>query len=413
MTESIRKQGIPDWRRKYLTIWFGQGISSLTTSIVQIALIWYITDTTKSAAILSAATLIGFVPQAVLGLFIGVLIDRYDRKKIMIISDIVMSLACLVLVFAAAAGNIPVWLILVVLCVRSIGSAFFEPSLQAVMPLIIPEDQLTKYAGYSQSFSSAAMVISPALAGMLYSLVRLEYILMLDALGAAVSISTLLITAIPPLIRRTADEIENENPGILREARDGYLEIKRVDGMRELLIIGALYAIIYFPIGTLYPFISLTYFKSGVEGSGLVESLFSAGSLIGSLLLGVVGGRIDKIRSLAGSMAIYGAGCTLTGLLSPDLFHIFVVLSFLMGVSVPFYFGIETAIFQIHIGGEYLGRVLSLSSSISMIAMPLGMLLSGALVDKIGINIWFLGCGIFTLCISVLPLVIPSVRKCA
>ena len=99
------EQQFAGWRKKFFVIWTGQGISTLTSSIVQMAIIWYITGKTKSAAVLSFATLAGFLPQAVLGMFIGVLIDQYDRKKIMICSDLVMSSACVALAVSGIWGG--------------------------------------------------------------------------------------------------------------------------------------------------------------------------------------------------------------------------------------------------------------------------------------------------------------------
>ncbi len=165
--------------------------------IVQMAIIWYITGKTKSAAVLSFATLAGFLPQAVLGMFIGVLIDQHDRKKIMICSDLVMSSACVALAVSGIWGDIPIWLIFIVLFIRSIGNAFYAPSLQAIMPSILPKDQLTKYAGYSQSFESASMIASPAIAAVLYSMFPLKAILMLDVLGAFFAVGTLVAVDIP------------------------------------------------------------------------------------------------------------------------------------------------------------------------------------------------------------------------
>ena len=189
------EQQFAGWRKKFFVIWTGQGISTLTSSIVQMAIIWYITGKTKSAAVLSFATLAGFLPQAVLGMFIGVLIDQHDRKKIMICSDLVMSSACVALAVSGIWGDIPIWLIFIVLFVRSIGNAFYAPSLQAIMPSILPKDQLTKYAGYSQSFESASMIASPAIAAVLYSMFPLKAILMLDVLGAFFAVGTLAAAA--------------------------------------------------------------------------------------------------------------------------------------------------------------------------------------------------------------------------
>lgn len=102
----------------------------------------------------------------------------------MICSDLVMSSACVALAVSGIWGDIPIWLIFIVLFIRSIGNAFYAPSLQAIMPSILPKDQLTKYAGYSQSFESASMIASPAIAAVLYSMFPLKAILMLDVLGA-------------------------------------------------------------------------------------------------------------------------------------------------------------------------------------------------------------------------------------
>ena len=153
---------------QFAVLWSGQAASMLTSAVLQMAIVWYLTEKTGSAAVLSLATVMGFLPQAVLGIFIGALIDRYDRKKVLIYSDLFIALMGLVLFVVGLFGEIPIWLIMVVLFVRSVGSAFYSPSLNAVMPLIVPKEQLTRFAGYAQSFRSVSMLLSPALAAVLF-----------------------------------------------------------------------------------------------------------------------------------------------------------------------------------------------------------------------------------------------------
>lgn len=401
------KNNTNQWKKKFFIIWTGQGISSLTSSIVQMAIIWYITNETQSAAALSFATLIGFLPQAVLGMFIGVFIDRYDKKKIMIYSDIGMSLLCVVLVISGMAGRIPMWLIFISLFLRSIGNAFYSPSLQAITPSIVPKGQLTKYAGYAQTFNSAATIASPALAAVLYTIFPLSAILMLDIIGAVLATITLAVVQMPKPLPEKDVKLN-----MFQETKEGYEAIRKVPGMRELLIIGALYAMIYFPIGTLYPLITMTYFNGSVGESGMVEMIFSVGTLTGSLLLGAGGEKIDKMKAVTGAIALYGFGTMITGLLSPERFLVFVVLSFFMGISVPFYFGVQTSIFQIKIDSRYLGRALSLMNSISMIAMPLGLILSGMFAGTLGVEKWFLMSGLVTIGIAVLAMTLPALHNC-
>lgn len=399
---------IQDWKRKFAILWSGQAVSMLTSSVLQMAIVWYLTERTGSAAILSFATLIGFLPQAILGMFIGALIDRYDRKKIMILADLSIAAISLILVVAGIWGEIPIWLIMVVLFARSIGTAFHYPSLQAIMPMIVPKEQLTQYAGYSQSFESIAMLISPPLAAILFSIWNLNIIVMFDVLGALFAVLMFCFVKLPAFKKGTS----HSTPNIFQETKEGLGVLKNEKGMSALMLVSALYAIIYFPIGTLYPLITMTYFGGGIGESSVVEVVFSIGMLLGSLLLGLLGNKISKRLAIVGSIAVYGAGVMLTGLLPSTGLKIFIVLSIFMGISVPFYTGVQTSIFQIKIKQEFLGRVLSLSSSISMVAMPLGLILSGTFAELIGVEKWFLISGILCLMIAVLALMIPSLKSC-
>ena len=214
------------------------------------------------------------------------------------------------------------------------------------MPSILPKDQLTKYAGYSQSFESASMIASPAIAAVLYSMFPLKAILMLDVLGAFFAVGTLAAVDIPGIFRE-----DKEKTNLLAEVKEGYNVMRRVPGMQELLVIGALYAVIYFPIGTLYPLITMSYFNGSVSESGLVETVFAAGTLVGSVSLGIWGGRIDKIKAIAGSIGIYGAGTLITGLLPPQGFYIFAFLSFSWEFLSPLFWGTDIHLSDQNSGG--------------------------------------------------------------
>ena len=127
-----------NWKRNFFTIWTGQAFSQFSSSVLQFAIVWYLTDQTGSAMVLTIAMMMGFLPQGVLGPFIGVFIDRYSRKRIMIISDLLISAASFAMVAAGWMGALTTELILVVLLLRSVGAAFHTPCLQAVTPQIVP-----------------------------------------------------------------------------------------------------------------------------------------------------------------------------------------------------------------------------------------------------------------------------------
>lgn len=400
--------GQAKWKKSFFLLWGGQALSILTSSVLQMAIVWYITEQTGSATLLTLSTLTGFLPHAILGVFIGSLIDRYDRKKVMILSDLVITLAGLALAVVGLWRNIPIWLIFVVLFIRAVGSAFHTPSLDAVIPLIVPEEQLSKCAGYSQSLRSVSLILSPVIAAALFSIWELSTIILLDVAGAIIAMCIVAFTAIPKLKVNSTKQPGN----ILRETKEGFAVIRSKLGLTALLVVCGLYAFLYFPIGTLYPHITMTYFGGDFADSSVVEVVFSVGMLLGSFLLSHFGNRMNKSWAICCSIGVYGLGVLFTGMLPPNGLRLFVVFSFFMGIAVPFFHGMKTAVLQVRIEKEFLGRALSLSNSISMAAMPLGLLLGGTFADKIGVNRWFFLSGIMAIALAVIAMLMPSIRHC-
>ena len=286
-----------NWKKTFFTIWTGQAFSQLSSSILQFAIVWYLTDHTGSAIILSAAMMMGFLPQGILGPFIGVFIDRYSRKKIMIISDLLIAAASLILVIAGWMGNLSTGMILIVLMFRSIGTAFHNPCLQAVTPQIVPPDQLTRCSGYSQALESTSQILSPVIAAILYSAWNLENIIFLDVIGALIAVFTLTITMIPKLHQ---DE-DRGKVQVLREAMEGFRILNTNKGMRGLVLISSLYTLALMPTSALFPLMSMSYFHGTSTNASIVEVVFSIGLLVGSIILSKWGGTKNRVYTLIGS----------------------------------------------------------------------------------------------------------------
>ena len=394
------------WKQKFFTIYAGQAVSLITSAILQMAIIFYITEKTGSAMVLSIASLIGFLPYAVLGPTIGVLVDRYNRKAIMIIADLIIAIVGAVLAFIALYIEIPIWMIMVVLFIRSVGTAFHSPALSAVTPLIVPESQLTKCAGYSQSLQSISYIISPAAAAFLYSIWELNMIIGIDIFGAIVASTTLAFIKIPKLDA----EKQELNPSFIKDMKDGFYILKENKGLFTLLLMGTLYMFVYMPINALYPLISMEYFKGTPMHVSITEIAYASGMLIGGMILGLFGSYKKRIILITASIFMMGASLTISGLLPPSDFVIFALCCAIMGFSVPFYSGVQTALFQEKIKPEYLGRVFSLTGSIMSLAMPVGLILSGLFADRIGVNNWFLISGILIIVIAIICPFIPVIR---
>lgn len=396
-----------NWKLTFFTIWTGQAVSLITSAVLQMAFIFYLTEKTGSAMVLSVASLVGFLPYAAFGPVIGVLVDRYDRKKIMIGADLIIAAAGALLAIIALYMELPVWMVMLVLFIRSIGTAFHSPALSAVTPLLVPEEQLTKCAGYSQSLQSVSYILSPAVAAFLYSAWKLNAIIAMDVLGAVIACITVALVRIPKLNM----EQQNLKLNFIKDMKEGLGVLKENKGLFALLLIGTLYMFVYMPINALYPLISMEYFGGTPLHVSITEIAYASGMLAGGLILGLFGGFKKRITLITASIFMMGASLTISGLLPPRGFVIFVVCCAIMGLSVPFYSGVQTALFQEKIKPEYLGRVFSLTGSIISLAMPVGLILSGFFADRIGVNHWFLMSGVLIIIIAVICPLVTEIRK--
>lgn len=392
--------------KTFLIVYTGQAISQLTSSILQMAIVWYLITETNSSNIVALSGIVGFLPQGVLGLFIGVFIDRFDRKKIMIISDLLIAAASLSLSVSGFFGGISIPLIMIVLFIRSVGTAFHVPSLQAVTPLIVSKNELPKYSGYSQTLQSISLLLSPVLASFFFSIWSLQAIVMLDVLGAIIGVFTLCIVTIPKI----KIDFENTKIDIALDMKEGIATLKK-NRLFNFMLLGAAFSIVYIPIFVLYPMMTLSYFGKNQWYAGAIEVVFAIGMLIGSLVLGATGGGKRKIVTIAFFCFIIGISLSISGILGKNMFLGFALCSTLLGFATPFYQGLQIVVFQQKIQEKYLGRVMSLSGSLMAIGTPIGIGLSGIISDKIGVENFFLYSGILIIFISILYLTVQTSEK--
>ncbi|MGG4049089.1 MFS transporter [Paenibacillus favisporus] len=396
-----------NWKHSFFTIWAGQAVSLITSAILQMAIIWYLTEKTGSAMVLSMATLVGFLPQALGGPVIGVLVDRWNRKTVMVLADVVVATAAAVLTLIAFYTELPVWVIMIVLFIRSIGSAFHSTALNAATPLIVPAEQLAKCAGYTQTVQSVSYIISPAAAAFLYSVWDLNAVVAIDIIGAAIAIMAVLLVKIPgPVARESV-----AGSGFVKELREGYDALKQHKGLIALLWIGGLFIFAFMPINALFPLMTMDYFGGTMKEASAAEIVFAVGMLAGGILLGRWGGFKNRSLTIMAAIFVMGIALFTAGVLPADGFIAFLACCTIMGFSGPFYNGVQVALFQERIEPAYLGRVFGLFGSVMALAMPLGLIIGGMVADQIGVNGWFMLSGVMMFATAALCQFIPSIRK--
>lgn len=395
------------WRFNFYRMWTGQFLSGITSAIVQYALLWYLTVETKSATMISLATIIGFLPGIFISPFVGPIIDRHNKKWLMIGTDILTALAALVLAVIGLIGHtFPLWMVFLAMFVRSLAQTFQYPTLQSINPTLVPNTMLTKISGQIGAFQSVQMIIAPAVAGVLFGMFDINYVILLDVVGAIFGSATMLITRLP-------ERLKQDGPvHFWQDMLAGWTLLRKDKGIFQLTLIGALFTLIFMPAGTVYPLMTAQYFRGTVAMASIVEVVFSVGMMLGGAWIRWRGAGKDRGRALFGSILSVAVCGILSGILSRDFtgFILFNILNFFFGVGVPFFNAPFMAMIQERFAPEMLGRIIGLTSMLMNLAGPLGLVAAGPVADRFGVNMLFIIMGVGALVVGAGMLLLPAVR---
>lgn len=395
------------WKKKFIIIWSGQLFSILSSAIVGYSLIFWLSIETRSAEVLAYAVLATLMPQALLGLFVGVYVDRWKRKRTMIAADGFVALCSLVLGGLFWTDRADLWAIYLLMALRSAGNAFHTPAMQAAIPMLAPPSELMRIAGVNQVLQSVSSIAGPALGALMITYLNMTVVMLVDVIGAVIACVALLFVAIPD--PRPAEKAEN--PGVFREMREGIAEIRRHRGLPELMIISVSVTFFLMPVAVLFPLLTVTHFGGDTFQMSLVEIIWGSGMLAGGAILGFGKIRIRKVLLINCSYLVLGTYVLITGLLPPDAFVVFICLTIVGSLSAPFYNSPFTALLQIHIRPSALGRVFSFFGSLSLLPSLIGILATGYIADTIGVSRAFFISGLLILFLGTLSFFIPAIMK--
>ncbi|WP_338652472.1 MFS transporter [Sporosarcina psychrophila] len=379
-----------NWKRKFIALYTGQFFSLLSSAAVQFSIIWWLTDTTGSPLVLALAGIAGFLPQALLGPFAGTIVDRHSRKVMMILADLIVALGSLFLFLWMYYSEPNITLVILVLIVRSLATAFHMPAMQASVPLLASKEHLTKVAGWGQMVSSMTNIAGPAVGVSLLAVSSLEWVLLFDVFGAIIACSVLLFIRIPSVTR--TEEMATDN--LIAEMKEGYHAIVKHRLVLKLTIVMIVVAVLFIPVGTYFPLMVRNHFEKGVVEAGIVEIVFAIGLIVGASFLGVLGDRFDKVKTMAAGMILMGISLFISGLLLPSMFYVFVVMSFLVGLASPLFSAPFYAFIQAEIEPQLLGRVFSFVTSLSLLAAPIGLGLAGFFTELTNVAVFFSAAGL-------------------
>jgi MFS family permease len=401
--------------RAFALMWSGQTISRLGDSLYQIARAWWVLEETGSAVAMGTVALFSFAPMLIFLLVGGVVVDRLPRLRVMFIADILSGLAVTFVAVFAWLDLLELWHLYIASLIFGFVEAFFFPAYSAVIPTIVPKNELISANSLNGLSQRIMGIVGPALGAALVAVGGTALAFGLDALSfflSALFVLPVLRAKIekPPKTRKASGSIS-------KEIRQGFADIR--EGLRYVLTVPWIWiSILLFtfinvtdsgPRGVSLPFLVSENLNAGVDLLGWFGSIQSLGFVVGMLVLGQFV-RIRR-RGLIGYIAVMLQGAMFLPLAFRLPVPFLLVSMFIYGFMFSVFGLIWPNTVQEIVPKRLLGRVFSIDALGSFILIPVSFALAGWLTDLWGApNVFLIG-GIGTMTLTAIALLHPAIRN--
>jgi len=391
--------------RNFVGLWGGQSISNLGDSIFHIAILWLVVELTGSALGVGLFLILYQIPYLVFQIIGGVCADRFDRRRILLLTDMVQGLVTLIFAWLVLTGKIQLWQVYCLAVVFGAAAAFFSPAFSALLPALVPKEDLVSANALNSATRQLNSIVGPALGGFLVALPQVGsgWVALFNAISFFIGAVGVWLIRLPQVERKFVKS------GFFTELLDGlqYLKAHRV--ILVLIVLASLANFVTAPTGMLLPIFAKEILGVGVQGFGLMEAGFGLGALGGALLIGAFGRLRRRGLYLMGMLAINGF------LLAAFAFSQWLV----MAVGLLTAFGLAntmlnvviTALLQELIAPEFRGRVFGFLVLIAAGLQPLAVGLGGSLADLFGVVHVIAAGGLLAIAVALAGFLLRDIRR--
>jgi DHA3 family macrolide efflux protein-like MFS transporter len=371
-----RPAGMP----AFTIIWFGQMVSFLGTGMTRFALAIWAWQITGSATALALVAFFSYGPTVLMSPIAGALVDRWNRKLVMMLSDLSAGLSTTAILLLYTTGNLHIWHLYVAGAFAGAFEAFQWPAYSAAITTMLPKQQYSRANGMMSLVESVSMIGSPILAGILIGLIGIGGVMTIDVITFVFAIGTLGFVHIPQPAATAAGQ---EGRGSLwKESAYGFHYILQRPSLLGLQLI-------FLSVNLLFPFFytilnPMILARTGDNGEmlGTVLSIIGIGGVLGGLAMSTWGGPKRRVHGVLGGIVLTSLlGQAVMGL--GQALPVWAVAGFFSGFFIPIANGSSQAIWQAKVAPDVQGRVFAVRRLIAQIAGPLGMLIAGPLADKL------------------------------
>lgn len=370
------------WKTKTILFLASQGITLFGSSIVQFALVWYITLQSSSGVWVSALTICAFVPQFLVSFVSGALSDRCNKKYLIIASDAVIAAATLVLALLVprlTSDSSVFYALLVVSIVRSAGSGVQIPAVASMIPLLVPAEHLMRFNGLNAALTSLVQFASPFAAGAFLTLSSLRSTLLLDVGTAVVGICLLAFLLIPHEKKQTG------KTSLFQDVKQGAVYALQNRWVGKMLMVHGLFIFLAVPAGFLATLFVTRYYQESYAYMTIVEVVGFAGMSLGGVLMSTWGGFKNQVTSFLAGMSAFGILAIGMGLI--DSFIVYLALMAMYGIALTMVQTATMTLLQQRTDTSMQGRIFAFLNIMYSGALPLGMALFGPLSDVVSMRV--------------------------
>jgi DHA3 family macrolide efflux protein-like MFS transporter len=337
--------------------------------------------------------------------FAGVLVDRWNRKVLIGMADFLQAMSTVVLIFFFWQGAVPLFAAFALLTMRGVFQAFHAPAVSAIVPLMIPKEKLSRMNGLNYLASGAVSMIGPVVGAILYSLWPMYETLLIDVVTFLIAVVPLLAIKIPTL------KILHEKSSFFDEFRKGFSFIANTRGMLPLLFLATALNFLLTPMSTqLSYFVNHDHLGEAPEYA-LVGAALQLGMIAGGIAMTVTKGFKRKMVAAACFIFVIFIAYALVALTPTGWFWFMAIGMAILGVSLPIANVSTQTIFQTVVPPEMQGRVTSVIMALASAATPVGMILSGVIVEFVHTASLFLGCAVTGMLIIAAAWFLTNIRQ--
>lgn len=364
--------------RNFLIIWFGQLISNIGSYMTYFAIkiwAWELTNQVTTLALLSFFTLI---PSILITLVSGLIVDRVNRKFLMIIGDSIAAISTVVIAYFYLTDQLQIWHIYLTGAVNGAFGELQSLAYAASMSVLVPKQQYTRATSMNSAIHYGSIIIAPALAGVLYYIVGLSGILLIDFVTFTIAITSLFKVHIPQL---KISEQPQESRGIWQDTIFGFRYLMARPSLLAVIVINSLFWFVHDIGATLFSPMILARTGNNTKVLGSISSAAGLGGVTGTVILSILGGFKRRIHGFL--LGIIGAGLSKTIFGLAQGLIIWLPAQFCSSLNFPILTSSSQAIFLSKVRPDVQGRVFAIESSIQQIVSAIAVFLAAFLADRV------------------------------